>query len=175
MTKSDERAAQARSLIIKGEQKSVVAEKLGYKSIGGMLGAITMLEHKERTGKGVSNKKRRSLQAPEVPIFRKEREEDKVDVLSEATPKPEIGLCVDVERNANGLYVRMESRHLVISYIGYRKSLNICVKLTPNRQIRLYEAELGEKGALLEAIRDMRDMMERLAALLEGRGDAKDQ
>ena len=63
MSKADERADKARSLILSGEQKSKVAEQLGYKSIGGMLGAITMLEHKERTGKGVSDKARRSLQA----------------------------------------------------------------------------------------------------------------
>lgn len=54
MTKSDERAAKARSLIIKGEmQKSEIAEMCGYKSIGGMMNAITMLEHREKTGKGV--------------------------------------------------------------------------------------------------------------------------
>lgn len=64
MTKSDERAAKARSLIIKGEmQESEIAEMCGYKSIGGMMNAITMLEHREKTGKGVSKKARRSLQS----------------------------------------------------------------------------------------------------------------
>lgn len=64
MNKSDERAAKARSLILKGEmQKSEIAEMCGYKSIGGMMNAITMLEHREKTGKGVSSKARRSLQS----------------------------------------------------------------------------------------------------------------
>ena len=174
MSKADERADKARSLILSGEQKSKVAEQLGYKSIGGMLGAITMLEHKERTGKGVSNKARRSLQAPgAVPIFPKERPEDKVDVLGELPP-PFDGLRVDVERN-NGLYARMEGRHLLVSYIGYRKSLNISAKHAPGRQMRLFEAELGNKGAMLEAIKELHEMTGKMIALIEGRDDAKDQ
>ena len=59
MSKADERAAEARSLILKGEQKSVVANSLGYKSIGGMMNAIVMLEHKEKTSRSVSHKARR--------------------------------------------------------------------------------------------------------------------
>lgn len=185
MTKSDERAAQARSLIIKGEQKSVVAEKLGYKSIGGMLGAITMLEHKEKTGKGVSNKARRSLQSftpYEGPTTqRQQRKVDKafrsgspwapVNLLGEDEPQE---IRVDVERN-NGLYARLEGRNLLVSYIGYRKSLNIEAKHVPGRSIRLFEAELGYKGAMLDALREIREIADRLIALIEGREDAKDQ
>lgn len=177
MTKSDERAAEARSLILKGEQKSVIAEKLGYKSVGGMMGSIAMLEHKEKTGRGVSNKARRSLQAVELPgaqpIFPKEKPGDKIDVLAEAAPAPVGGIRVDVERN-NGLYARLEGRHLTASYIGYRKSLNICAKLAQNRQMRLFEEELGYKGAMLEAVKELREIFDRLIALLEGR-DGEEQ
>lgn len=178
MTKSDERAAQARSLILKGEQKSVIAEKLGYKSVGGMLGAITMLEHKEKTGRGASNKARRSLRAVELtgaqPIFPKEKPEDKIDLLDDSVSAPEGGIRVDVERG-NGLYVRMEGKHLLVSYIGYRKSLNICTKLAQNRQMRMFEAELGHKGAMLEAVKELRDMIGKLVEQLEGGNEAKDQ
>ena len=182
MTKSDERAAKARSLIIKGEmQKSEIAEACGYKSIGGMMGAITMLDHKERTGKGVSNKARRSLQSftpYEGPTTKREqRKADKafrnispwapIDLLGGDEPK---GLRVDVERN-NGLYVRMEGRHLLTSYIGYRKSLNIEAKHIPGRSIRLFEAELGGKGMLLQTLRELSEMIQRLIGLIEGRAD----
>ena len=174
MSKADERAAEARSLILRGEQKSKVAERLGYKNVGGMLGAITMLEHKERTGKGVSNKAKRSLQAPgDVPIFPKERPEDKVDLLKEETP-PFKGLRVNVERN-NGLYARIEGRHLLASYIGYRKSLNISAKNVPGRQMRLFETELGKKGAMLEALKELHEMIGKMIDLIEGQDDAKNQ
>ena len=171
MTKSDERAVHARSLILKGEQKSVVAERLGYKSVGGMMGSIAMMEHKEKMS-GQRFKTKRAMQSPSAAEILKEKKEDKPDILGGEEWQ---GLRVDVQRNSDGLYVRMESRHLLVSYIGYRKSLNINAKLAHNRQIRLYEAELGVKGALLESIRDLRDMMDRLASLLEGRRDAKDQ
>lgn len=186
MTKSDERAAKARSLIIKGEmQKSKIAEMCGYKTIGGMMGAITMLEHKEKTGKGVSNKERRSLQSftpYEGPTTqRQQRKADKVfrnispwapvDLLGEGEPQ---GIRVDVERN-NGLYARLEGRNLLTSYIGYRKSLNISAKNVPGRQMRLFEAELGYKGAMLDALKELHEMIGRLIALIEGRDDAKDQ
>ncbi|MBP3521987.1 MAG: hypothetical protein J6M56_00240 [Clostridia bacterium] len=184
MTKSDERAAQERSLIIKGEmQKSEIAEMCGYKSIGGMMGAITMLEHKERTGKGVSNKARRSLQSftpYEGPTTqRQQRKADRtfrggspwapVDLLGGDEPKT---LRVDVERN-NGLYARLEGRNLLVSYIGYRKSLNIEAKRVPGRSLRLFETELGYKGAMLDALHELREIADRLIALLEGREDAK--
>lgn len=185
MTKAEERAADARSLILKGEQKSVVAEKLGYKSVSGMLGAITMLEHKEKTGKGVSNKARRALQSftpYEGPTTqRQQRKVDRafrntspwapVDVLGGEDPK---ALRVDVKRN-NGLYARLEGRNLLASYIGYRKSLNIEVKHIPGRSIRMFETELGYKGAMMDALCEIREIADRLIALLEGREDAKDQ
>lgn len=182
MTKSDERAAQARSLIIKGEmQKSEIAEMCGYKSIGGMMNAITLIEHKEKVGKGVFNKERRSLQnfTPyEGPTTqRRQRKADKtfrnagpwapVDLLGGEEPKT---LRVDVERN-NGLYARLEGRNLLASYIGYRKSLNIEAKHVPGRSIRLFEAELGYKGGMLDALRELREIVDKLIALLEGRDD----
>lgn len=84
------------------------------------------------------------------------------------------GLRVDVERN-NGLYARMEGRNLLVSYIGYRKSLNISAKNVPGRQMRMFEAELGYKGAMLDALKELHEMIGRLIALIEGREDAKDQ
>lgn len=185
MNKSDERAAKARSLILKGEQKCVVAEQLGYKSIGGMLNAITMLEHKEKTGRGASNKARRSLQAfapyTGPTTQREQRKADKlftgakpwgpVDLLGGDDPK---ALRVDIERN-NGLYARMEGRHLLASYIGYRKSFCIDAKHLPGRQIRLFETELGYKGAMLEVLMELREIADKLIALLQGREDAKAQ
>lgn len=183
MSKADERAAQARSLIIKGEQKSVVADQLGYKNVGGMMNAIAMLEHREKTGKGVSRKVRRSLQefTPyEGPTTqRQQRKAAKtfrnvspwapVDLLGEDEPQE---IRVNVERN-NGLYARMEGRNILASYIGYRKSLNIEAKHIPGRSVRLFEAELGYKGAMLDALREIREIADRLIALLEGREDAK--
>lgn len=184
MTKSDERAAQARSLILRGEaQKSEIAEMCGYKSVGGMMNAITMLEHREKTGKGVSNKVRRSLQSftpYEGPTTqRQQRKVDKtfrggspwapVDLLGGDEPK---GLRVDVEHN-NGLYARLEGRNLLASYIGYRKSLNIETKHVPGRNIRLFETEMGYKGAMLDALCEIREIADRLIALLEGREDEK--
>lgn len=178
MSKADERAAKARSLILSGEQKSKIAEQLGYRSIGGMLGAITMLEHKEKTGRSVSNKARRSLRAVELPgaqpIFPKEKQNQKIDLLGEETPPPFNGVRVNVERK-NGLYARMEGRHLLVSFISYRKSLNIDVKCIPGRQMRLFETELGHKGAMLEAIKELHEMTGKMIALIEGRDDAKDQ
>lgn len=184
MTKSDERAAKARSLILKGEmQKSEIAEVCGYKSIGGMMGAITMLEHKEKTGKGVSNKARRSMQGftpYEGPTTqRQQRKADRtfrgaspwvpVDLLGGDEPK---ALRVDVERN-NGLYARLEGRNLLASYIGYRKSLNIEAKHVPGRSIRLFETEMGYKGAMLDVLREIREIADRLIVLIEGREDEK--
>lgn len=86
----------------------------------------------------------------------------------------EKSLRVDVERN-NGLYARMEGRNLLVSYIGYRKSLNIEVKHIPGRSLRLFETELGYKGAMMDALREIREIADRLIALLEGREDEKDQ
>lgn len=186
MTKSDERAAKARSLIIEGEmQKSKIAEMCGYKSVSGMMGAITMLEHKEKTGKGVSNKERRSLQSftpYEGPTTqRQQRKVDKVfrdvspwapvDLLGEGEPQ---GIRVDVERG-NGLYARIEGKYLLVSYIGYRKSLDIRSKFVPNRSLRLFEKELNRKGAMLKVIKELHEMLGKLIAVLEGREDAKDQ
>lgn len=186
MTKSDERAAKARSLILKGEmQKSEIAEMCGYKSIGGMMNAITMLEHREKTGKGVSSKARRSLQSfmpYEGPTTqRQQRKADKTfrgrspwapdDLLRGVEEK---SLRVDVERN-NGLYARMEGRNLLVSYIGYLKSLNIEAKHIPGRSLRLFETEFGYKGAMMDALREIREIADRLIALLEGREDEKDQ
>lgn len=81
---------------------------------------------------------------------------------------------MDVERN-NGLYARLEGKYLLASYIGYRKSLDIRLKLIPSRNIRLFETELHKKGAMLEAIKELHEMLGKLIALLEGREDAKDQ
>ena len=81
-------------------------------------------------------------------------------------------LRVDVERT-NGLYARLEGRNILASYIGYRKSLNIEAKHIPGRSIRLFEAELGYKGAMLDALCEIREIADRLIALLEGREDAK--
>lgn len=186
MTKSDERAAKARSLIIKGEmQKSEIAEMCGYKSIGGMMNAITMLTHREKTGKNVPNKAKRQLQAFEPytgPATKKEqRQAGKVfrggnpwapmDVLGENKDK---SLRVNIEKK-NGLYARFEGANMIVSYIGYRKSVNIEAKHIPGRCIRMFETELGYKGAMLDALKELREIMDRMIALLEGADEEQNQ
>ena len=94
--------------------------------------------------------------------------------MLEEVPPPFEGLRVDVERH-NGLYARLEGANLLVSYIGYRKSLNISAKNVPGRQMRLFEAELGHKGAMMEALRELHEMTGKLIDLIEGRSDAKDQ
>ena len=175
MNKADERAANARSLILQGEQKMEIAKRLGYKSVGGMMGAITMLEHKEKTGKNVSHKIKRSMKPPGAePIFRKERQEEKVDVLGGYMPQGlKGGIRVNIDRK-HGLYARMEGRHLLVSYIGYRKSFNVEAKRVPGRSFRMFETELGKGGDMLEALKELHDITGRMVALLEG-CDAEDQ
>lgn len=171
MSKADERAAKARSLILKGEQKSVVAEQLGYKSVGGMMNAIVMLEHREKIGHATPYKAVRAMQSPEKSGLEIKKPQEKVDVLGETW---QGGIRTDVTRD-NGLYARLEGRFLLTSYIGYRKSVNIEAKCLPGRSIRLFEAELGAKGALLMALKELREMIEALIALIEGHGEEQDQ
>lgn len=83
MSKADERAAKARSLILKGEQKSVVAEQLDYKSVGGMLNAIVMLEHREKIGHSTPYKAVRAMQSPGKSDLEIKKPQEKVDVLGE--------------------------------------------------------------------------------------------
>ena len=160
MSKRDERAAKARSLILQGEQKSWVAKETGYRSVGGMMGAIVALEMREKNER-------------EAQPLKIKREEERLNVLAEAWTK---GVVMDVSRN-KGLYVRLEGRHLLASYIGYRKSLNIEVKNGPVKKIRLYDNELGGDGALLCAVRELREMADKLLDVIEGQEneERKDQ
>lgn len=177
MTKSDERAIKARSLILKGEQKIVISRELGYKSVGGMMGAITALEEREKnrrlegfvpyTGTVTQAQKRRR----DSLLVIKENE-PKVDVLGETWTQ---GITRDTAEN-DGLYARLEGRHILMSHIGYRGSLNIEAKHFPGRTIRLYATELGGRAALLDALTELRDMSNEMIAMIEGRGhEERDQ
>ena len=116
MTKSDERAVHARSLILKGEQKSVVAERLGYKSVGGMMGSIAMMEHKEKMS-GQRFKTKRAMQSPSAVEVLKEKKEDKLDILGggrvagAARRRPEEfgrAVCEDGEQASAGQLHRLQ-------------------------------------------------------------------
>lgn len=175
MSKADERAAKARSLILQGEQKSKVAEQMGYKSIGGMMGAIVMFEHRQKTGKSVSHEIKKAAKAPGAePIFRKERQEEKIDLLADEPKKKIDGLRVNVERSRGMMYARIEGEHLTGSYIGYRRSFNIEVKGVTGRHFRMFETEIGKRGSMLQAIKELHDITGRMIALIE-ECDAKDQ
>ena len=155
MSKKDERAEKARSLILQGEQKKWVAKETGYRNVCGMLGAIKALEIREK------NEQEREM-------LRIKRNEEKIDVLSEAWTG---GVVMD--ESDDGAHVRLEGRHLLVSYIGYRKSLNIEAKHVRDRKIRLYDVELGGNGALIDAVRELREMADKLLSVLEGREDEK--
>lgn len=170
MTKLDERAIKARSLILKGEQRVAIARDLGYKSVGGMMGAIAALEEREKNRrlKGFVPYTGTTTQAQECrrdKMLTLKENEPKVDVLGEAWTQ---GITLDTAEN-DGLYARLEGRHMLMSYIGYRGSLNIEAKRFQGRTIRLYETELGGE-ALLDALVELRDMSIKMIAMIEGRG-----
>ena len=171
MTKPEERAAKARSLILKGEQKMVIAQSLGYKSVGGMMGAISALEEREKnsrldgfvpyTGTTTQAQKRRRDR-----LLALKENEPKVDVLGEAWTQGIVKNTME----KGGLYARLEGRHMLMSYIAYRGSLNIEAKHFHGRTVRMYETELGGRAALLDALVELRDMSIEMIAMIEGRG-----
>ena len=171
MTKSDERAIKARSLILKGEQKVAIARELGYKSVGGMMGAIAALEEREKNSRlegfvPYVGKMTRAQNRRLNKLIELKENEPKVDVLGETWTQ---GITLDTAEN-DGLYARLEGRHMLMSHIGYRGSLNIEAKHFPGRAIRLYATEMGGRAALLDALVELRDMSIEMIAMIEGRG-----
>lgn len=152
MKKTQGRAAKARSLLSRGEQKAATAKALGYKSVAGMMGAITAYEHALKAGK-VRRRKRQPVEILNVP-----REE---------------GIRVDAA-GEDGEYIRLEGEHIVASFIAYRGSINIGAKANPG-YLRLYEATLGNKHEMIAALKEVQTIAGMLAAMMEGRGNEKNK
>lgn len=152
MKKTQGRAAKARSLLSRGEQKVATAKALGYKNVAGMMGAITAYEHALEAGK-VRKRKRQSVEILNVP-----REE---------------GIRVDAA-GEDGEYIRLEGKHIVASFIAYRGSINIGAKANPG-YLRLYEATLGNRREMIAALKEVQTIAGMLAAMMEGRGHEKNK
>lgn len=152
MRKYQERAAKARSLLSRGEQKMATAKKLGYKSVGGMIGAIKAYEAALEQGK---QRKRKREDKPQTPARHEEYDGIRVDTAGEA-----------------GEYIRLEGKHIVASYIAYRGSVNIGAKANPG-YLRLYEATLGNRQEMIAALTELQTMAGMLIAMMEARGREK--
>lgn len=152
MKKTQGRAAKARSLLSRGEQKVATAKALGYKNVAGMMGAITAYEHALEAGK-----------------FRK-RKRQPVEILN--VPREE-GIRVDAA-GEDGEYIRLEGKHIVASFIAYRGSINIGAKANPG-YLRLYEATLGNRREMIAALKEVQTIAGMLAAMMEGRGREKNK
>ena len=146
------RAAKARSLISRGEPKADTAKALGYKSVAGMMGAITAYEHALEAGK-----------------FRK-RKKQPMEILD--MPSAE-GIRVDAA-GEDGEYIRLEGKHIVASFIAYRGSINIGAKANPG-YLRLYECTLGNKREVIAALKEVQTIAGMLTAMMEGRGYEKNK
>lgn len=152
MKKTQGRAAKARSLLSRGEQKVATAKALGYKNVAGMMGAITAYEHALEAGK-VRKRKRKPVEILNVP-----REE---------------GIRVDAA-GEDGEYIRLEGKHIAASFIAYRGSINIGAKANPG-YLRLYEATLGNRREMIAALKEVQTIAGMLAAMMEGRGREKNK
>lgn len=151
MTKQMERAEKARSLLSRGEQKMATEKALGYKSVGGMLGAIKAYEAKLQRGEI----KKRKVKAPKILPAVMSTDGIRIDAAGEA-----------------GEYIRLEGKHIVASYIAYRGSVNIGAKANPG-YLRLYEATLGNRQELIAALAELQTMAGMLIAMIEVRGHEK--
>lgn len=152
MKKTQGRAAKARSLLSRGEQKVATAKALGHKNVAGMMGAITAYEHALEAGK-----------------FRK-RKRQPVEILN--VPREE-GIRVDAA-GEDGEYIRLEGKHIVASFIAYRGSIDIGAKAKPG-YLRLYEATLGNKQEMIAALKEVQTIAGMLTAMMEGRGHEKNK
>lgn len=152
MKKTQGRAAKARSLLSRGEQKVATAKALGYKNVAGMMGAITAYEHALEAGK-VRKRKRQPVEILNMPSA----EGIRVDAAGE-----------------DGEYIRLEGKHIMASFIAYRGSINIGAKANPG-YLRLYEATLGNRREMIAALKEVKTIAGMLAAMMEGRGHEKNK